>query len=87
MDLGERTNTHRYCRYCAHCFCGGEDDYRCNEHPKGEQPHWSEKEVAKRTGCKNFEMCDIGCVITGKQYEPRKPKPKPDPRFKQLSFL
>ena len=57
----------QYCRYCAFCFEA--DDFRCSNHPKGKQPHWSESQIKRANNCPNFALSDD--VITGKQYKPR----------------
>ena len=61
----------QYCQYCAFCFDGG-DEYRCSNHPKGEQPYWSVKDIKRANKCPNFALSDQGSVITGKQYKPRR---------------
>lgn len=63
----------QYCRYCVFCFEA--DDFRCSNHPKGEEPHWTEEQIKRQNHCKNFQLADD--VITGREYIPRKPKPKP----------
>lgn len=55
------------CRYCAYCFEA--DDYRCSNHPKGEQPHWTEQDIKRPNHCPNFALTED--VITGKEYKPR----------------
>ena len=62
----------QYCRYCAYCFEA--DEYRCSNHPKGEQPYWTENDIKKANHCPNFALTDD--IITGKQYKPREYKPK-----------
>ena len=62
----------QYCRYCVYC-CGA-DEYRCINHPKGEQTRWTESDIKKVNHCPNFVLTDD--VITGKQYKPREYKPK-----------
>lgn len=62
----------QYCRYCAFCFDA--DDYRCSNHPKDKQPHWTEEQIKRPNKCPNFALSDLGDVITGKQYKPR-PRP------------
>ena len=57
----------QYCRYCAFCFEA--DDFRCSNHPKGLEPHWSEEQIKRPNRCTNFALSDD--VITGKQYRPR----------------
>ena len=79
----------QYCRYCSFCFEA--DDYRCSNHPKGEQPHWTEEQIKRENHCKNFVLSDMGDVITGKQYHQRNNTRKRDSnsnvQFEQLSFL
>ena len=60
----------QYCRYCAYCFEA--DDYRCSNHPKGLEPHWSEADIKKVNKCKNFVLSELGDIITGRPYRPRK---------------
>lgn len=67
----------QYCRYCAHCFDAG-DDFRCSDHPKGEQPHWSRAQINRENHCTNFALSELGDAETGKQYIPRKEKPAAD---------
>lgn len=76
----------QYCRYCAFCFEA--DDFRCSNHPKGLQPHWSEEQIKRANNCLNFALTDD--VITGREYRPReKPARKhlgTDDRSGQLEF-
>lgn len=68
----------QYCRYCAFCFEA--DDYRCSNHPKGEEPHWTEADIKRVNKCKNFIYSDLGDIITGRQYHPRQSnQKKPEP--------
>lgn len=60
----------QYCRYCAHCFEA--DDYRCSNHPKGKEPHWTEEQIKRVNKCPNFELSDD--IITGRSYRPRRSK-------------
>ena len=62
----------QYCRYCAYCFEA--EGYFCSNHPKGEQPYWTENDIKKVNHCPNFALTDD--VITGRQYKPREYKPK-----------
>lgn len=80
----------QYCRYCAFCFEA--DDFRCMNHPNGEEPHWTRTQINRENHCPNFVLSDLGDVETGKPYKPiaarKKPMPKPD--YEQLdirSFL
>ena len=59
----------QYCQYCAFCFEA--DDFRCSNHPKGLERHWTEKDIKRENHCPNFALSDMGSVITGKQYKPR----------------
>ena len=61
----------QYCRYCAFCFEA--DDFRCSNHPRGEEPHWTEEQIKRVNNCPNFSLSDD--VITGKEYHPRPQKP------------
>lgn len=61
----------QYCQYCAFCFDAG-DEYRCSNHPKGEQPHWNEVQIKRANNCPNFALSDMGSIISGKEYKPRK---------------
>ena len=72
----------KYCRYCVFCFEA--DDFRCSNHPDGKQPHWNEDQIKRETNCKNFELSDLGDVITGRQYKPR--KPKAEDNYKQMKW-
>lgn len=60
----------QYCRYCAHCFEA--DDYRCSNHPKGKEPHWTVEQIKRVNKCPNFELSDD--VITGRCYRPIRSK-------------
>ena len=78
----------KYCRYCAYCFSA--DDYRCSNHPEGKEPHWTEEDIKRENHCKNFVLSDMGCVINGRQYQPREKKNKSvteNDGFEQLSFI
>ncbi len=73
----------QYCRYCAFCFEA--DDFRCSNHPKGLQPEMTEAQIKRPNNCPNFALCDLGDVITGRQYKPRPERPKE--KAKQLSLF
>ena len=76
----------QYCRYCAFCFWAG--DYRCSNHPKGKEPHWDEEDIKRANNCPNFALTDMGCVINGRQYQPRKAKAKADTEdFEQMTLF
>lgn len=59
----------QYCRYCAFCF--ESDDFRCSNHPKGEEPHWTRAQINRPNHCPNFALSDLGDVETGKMYQPK----------------
>ena len=66
----------QYCRYCAFCFEA--DDFRCSNHPKGKEPHWSEADIKRANRCPNFSLTDD--IITGREYRPREQRQKkPEP--------
>lgn len=58
---------HKYCRYCSHCFEG--DVYYCSELNK--ELH----SITHAVNCPDFALSELGDVITGKQYSPRKQVP------------
>lgn len=62
----------QYCRYCAYCFEA--DDFRCSNHPDGEEPHWTRQQINQANHCPNFALSDLGDVETGSPYRPRKRK-------------
>lgn len=59
----------QYCRYCSHCFEA--DDFRCSNHPKGLQPHWTREQINRPNHCPNFDISPLVDVETGKMYSPR----------------
>lgn len=59
----------QYCRYCAFCFEA--DDFRCSNHPLGEEVHWTRKQINRQNHCPNFALTDLGDVETGKEYKER----------------
>lgn len=58
----------QYCRYCSWCFAT--DDYRCSNHPKGLEPHWTREQINRQNHCPNFDLSPLGDVDTGKVYKP-----------------
>lgn len=68
----------KYCRYCAHCFCG--DWYYCSELDK------PLKRVDVAVNCDSFALSELGDVDTGKQYKPREPRKADDVRKLQIRF-
>ena len=63
----------QYCRYCAFCFQADEDEFRCSDHPKGEEPHWTRKQINRENHCPHFALSDLGDAETEKPYRPREP--------------
>jgi hypothetical protein len=55
----------QYCKFCASC-CHG-DVYYCLTFEKV----LSESYIRKQNSCKEFALCDLGDVDTGKPYIPR----------------
>ncbi len=72
----------QYCRYCAFCF--ESDDFRCSNHPSNKQVHMTEAQIKRVNHCKNFALCELGDVITGRQYVERVKKPKAE--YEQLEL-
>ena len=64
----------QYCRYCSYCFQADENEFRCSDHPKGEEPHWTRKQINRQNNCPNFDLSDLGDAETGEPYKPRKKK-------------
>lgn len=58
----------QYCKFCALCIFG--DAYYCTFFDKV----LSESSVKRANNCKEFVLSQLGDVITGKQYMPRKQK-------------
>ena len=75
----------QYCRYCAFCFQADEDEFRCSDHPKEKQPHWTRKQINRANNCPNFALSDLGDAETGAQYKPRDENEN-DEYIKQLEF-
>ena len=61
----------QYCRYCAFCFQADEDEFRCSAEINGQQLHMTRKQINRATTCKEFKYCELGDVVTGKQYQPK----------------
>ena len=59
----------QYCRYCVFCFEA--DDFRCSNHPKGLQPHWTREQINRPNHCPNFILSDLEDAETGKMYKPQ----------------
>jgi hypothetical protein len=64
----------QYCRYCVFCFEA--DDFRCSNHPKKLEPHWTREQINRQNHCPNFELSDLGDVETGMTYQSRKHQPR-----------
>lgn len=82
----------QYCRYCAFCFQADEDEFRCSDHPKGEEPHWTRKQINRENHCPHFALSDLGDAETEKPYRPRGQYRKKTPgeialKENQVSFL
>jgi hypothetical protein len=79
----------QYCRYCAFCFQADEDEFRCSDHPKGEEPHWTRKQINRENHCPNFALSGLGDAETEKPYRPRMEKMPEEIVLKenQVSFL
>lgn len=75
----------QYCRYCAFCFEG--DGYFCSE----KHACLTDDKIRRVNHCKDFALSELGDVITGRPYTPRKGKPLTEidgcAEFEQLSFL
>ena len=67
----EKEQMKQYCRYCAHCFQADEDEFRCSDHPRGEEPHWTRQQINRENRCRNFALSELGDAETGRKYEPR----------------
>ena len=61
-----------YCRYCAFCHDIHNDLYHCSLHGYV----MDEKHIKRAMLCDKYAECDLGDVITGRQYHPREKKPK-----------
>ena len=72
----------QYCRYCAFCHTDF-DWYYCTEH----ETEMTEKRIKRPSKCHEFALSEMGDVISGKQYSPRKPKEAEECGFEQLSLL
>lgn len=62
----------QYCRYCAFCFEA--DQYRCSAEINGQQLYMTERDIKRANKCPEFELSELGDVITGRQYKPREKK-------------
>lgn len=63
----------QYCRYCG--FCSEVDGgFYCNE----KEQLMTESQIKRANNCKDYGYTTCGDVITGKQYQPRKPYRKHD---------
>lgn len=76
----------QYCRYCAFCFEA--DDFRCSNHPDGDEPHWTREQINRPNTCPNFQLSDLGDVENGRPYTPRenRPRKKADDDAAQISI-
>lgn len=74
----------QYCRYCGLC-CEVDGGYYCNE----KEQLMTESEIKRANNCKYYGYTDVGDVITGKQYKPRKSykrHSKQTPQCEQISL-
>jgi hypothetical protein len=62
----------QYCRYCSFCFEA--DQYRCSAEINGQQLYMTERDIKRPNKCPGFTLSELGDVITGRQYKPRKKK-------------
>ena len=62
----------QYCRYCAFCFEA--DQYRCSAEIDGKQLYMTENDIKRPNNCKEFQLSELGDVITGRKYKPRQKK-------------
>lgn len=53
-----------------YCFDAG-DDFRCSDHPKGLEPHWTREQINRPNRCPHFALSDLGDAETGRTYHPR----------------
>lgn len=71
----------QYCRYCVRCIEG--DVFFCTD----DERTMSEGEIKRANNCPNFMLTED--IITGREYAPRKRKPKEKQvaeEMQQLSF-
>ena len=61
----------QYCRYCAFCFQADENEFRCSAEINGQQLYMTRKQINRAKTCKEFKYCELGDVVTGKQYQPK----------------
>ena len=69
----------QYCRYCGFC-CEVDSGYYCG----AKQLLMSESKIKQVNNCKEYGYTDMGDVITGRQYKPRKNK---SVKMEQLKLL
>lgn len=85
--LGKRESEEKvmaqYCRYCAFCFEG--DGFFCSN--KEPTKYLTEAQIKRKNSCKDFALSALGDVITGREYQPREPKPRSDDGNKQLNIF
>ncbi len=69
----------QYCRYCGFCI-EVDSGYYCTD----DDHLMTESDIKRVNVCKNYAYSEIGDIITGKHYRPRKPHKKHD--CKQITF-
>ena len=70
----------QYCRYCSFC-CYGDCAY-CTLYDKV----LSDKMIKSVNHCKEFSLCPVGDVLSGRQYRPREKKNQNINNCDQLSI-
>ena len=71
----------QYCRYCAFCIDG--NALYCTNFDKvlsGEQ-------IRRANHCKDFELSELGDVVTGRQYHPMKLPPAKTLKLDQICIF
>lgn len=68
----------QYCRYCAFAFEG--DCFYCGEFEKV----LSDSQMRHSNNCSHYVLSDLGDVVTGRAYKPRKQKKNSEIDYFQL---
>ena len=71
-----------YCRYCAFCHDIDNDLYHCSLHGYVLE----DKDIKRARLCDEYAESDLGDVITGRRYQPRKKQAKAE-KPSQLSIF
>lgn len=69
----------QYCRYCSHCIQG--DCFYCTVFDM----ELTEQRIKQLNKCKEFNLCELGDVESGRQYKPRKLR-EPSIELPQITF-